>query len=51
MAKAKYIVLINDIPGFGKVALAAMVPTFSRMGHYTYQLPIHWIMENSGFSL
>lgn len=37
--EAKQIVLINDLPGYGKVALAAMVPLFSRMGHYTYQLP------------
>ncbi len=36
---AKRIVLINDLPGYGKVALAAMVPLLSRMGHYTYQLP------------
>lgn len=36
---SKQILLINDLPGYGKVALAAMVPLFSRMGHYTYQLP------------
>lgn len=35
----KNIVLINDLPGYGKVALAAMVPLLSRMGHYTFQLP------------
>lgn len=35
----KNIVLINDMPGYGKVALAAMVPLLSRMGHYTFQLP------------
>lgn len=37
--KSKKILLINDMPGYGKVALAAMVPLLSRMGHYTYQLP------------
>lgn len=37
--KAKHIVLFNDLPGYGKVALAAMVPLLSRMGHFTYQLP------------
>ena len=37
--KAKHIVLFNDLPGYGKVALAAMVPILSRMGHFTYQLP------------
>lgn len=31
--------LINDMPGYGKVALAAMVPILSRMGYYTYQMP------------
>ncbi len=35
----KRIVLFNDLPGYGKVALAAMVPLFSRMGHYPYQVP------------
>lgn len=35
----KNIMLINDFPGYGKVALAAMVPILSRMGHYTFQLP------------
>lgn len=35
----KNILLVNDLPGYGKVALAAMVPILSRMGHYTFQLP------------
>ena len=35
----KGIVLFNDLPGYGKVALAAMVPLFSRMGHFPYQVP------------
>lgn len=35
----KRIVLVNDLPGYGKVALAAMVPLFSRMGHFPYQVP------------
>lgn len=33
------IVLINDFPGYGKVALAAMTPLLARKGHYIYQLP------------
>ena len=40
MKNEKNVVLINDLPGYGKVALAAMVPLLSRMGHYTFQLPI-----------
>ena len=35
----KRILLINDLPGYGKVALAAMVPVLSHMGHYVYELP------------
>ena len=35
----KRIVLFNDLPGYGKVALAAMVPLFSRLGHFPYQVP------------
>lgn len=35
----KQILLINDLPGYGKVALAAMMPVLSHMGHYTYNLP------------
>ena len=35
----KNILLINDLPGYGKVALAAMTPILSRMGHYIFLLP------------
>lgn len=37
--EAKHILLINDLPGYGKVALAAMNPLLSGMGYYTIQLP------------
>ena len=37
--ESKRIVLFNDLPGYGKVALAAMVPLFSAMGHFPYQVP------------
>lgn len=37
--EAKQVVLINDLPGYGKVALAAMVPILSRMGYHIFQLP------------
>ncbi len=36
---SKNILLANDFPGYGKVALAAMTPILSRMGHYVFQLP------------
>lgn len=45
----KNIVLINDLPGYGKVALAAMVPVLSRMGHYTFQLPTAVISNTLDF--
>ncbi|MBO4318716.1 MAG: bifunctional hydroxymethylpyrimidine kinase/phosphomethylpyrimidine kinase [Mailhella sp.] len=35
----KPILLINDLPGYGKVALAAMLPILSHMGFQTYNLP------------
>ncbi len=33
------ILLINDLPGYGKVALAAMIPVLSHMGFDLYNLP------------
>lgn len=36
---SKQILLINDLPGYGNVALAAMIPVLSRMGHQIYNLP------------
>lgn len=35
----KHILLINDLPGYGKVALAAMMPVLSHLGHHLYNLP------------
>ena len=36
---SKNILIINDMPGYGKVALAAMLPILSHMGHSIYNLP------------
>lgn len=36
---SKNILLINDLPGYGKVALAAMFPILTHMGHSVYNLP------------
>ena len=33
------ILLINDMPGYGKVALSAMLPILSHMGYTLYNLP------------
>lgn len=38
-AMGKQILLINDLPGYGKVALAAMLPILSQMGHHVFNLP------------
>lgn len=36
---SKKILLINDMPGYGKVALTAMTPILSTMGHSLFNLP------------
>ena len=33
------VLLINDLPGYGKVALSAMFPVLSHMGFNLYNLP------------
>ena len=48
---AKKILLINDLPGYGKVALAAMVPILSHMGHYPMQLPTAVISNTLDYGL
>ncbi len=45
----KRVLLINDMPGYGKVALAAMTPLLSRMGHYPFQLPTAIISNTLDF--
>lgn len=37
--ESKNILIINDMPGYGKVATAAMLPILSHMGHSVYSLP------------
>ena len=39
MENSKNILIINDMPGYGKVALAAMLPVLSNFGHSVYNLP------------
>lgn len=39
MDKSKNVLIINDMPGYGKVALAAMLPILSNQGHSVYNLP------------
>ena len=35
----KHILLVQDMTGYGKVALAAIMPVLSHMGHHVYTLP------------
>ncbi len=35
----KQVLLVNDLAGYGKVALSAMIPVLSHMGHHIYNLP------------
>jgi len=37
--ESKNILIINDMPGYGKVAMAAMLPILSNLGHSIYNLP------------
>ena len=39
MPNEKRILLINDLPGYGKIALGAMIPILSRMGCQVFNLP------------
>lgn len=39
MENSKNILIINDMCGYGKVALAAMLPVLSNLGHSVYNLP------------
>ena len=39
MNENKQILLINDLAGYGKVALSAMMPIFSNMGFEIFTLP------------
>ena len=36
---AKCVLLVQDMTGYGKVALAAIMPVLSHMGHHIYTLP------------
>ncbi len=39
MENSKNVLIINDMPGYGKVALAAMLPILSNLGCCVYNLP------------
>ena len=39
MKDSKNILIIGDMPGYGKMGLAGMLPILSNMGHSVYNLP------------
>lgn len=47
----KQILLINDLPGYGKVALSAMIPILSHMGHHLYNLPTALVSNTLDYGL
>ena len=47
--ESKQILLINDLPGYGKVALAAMMPVLAHMGHILYTLPTALVSNTLGY--
>lgn len=42
----KRVLLINDMCGYGKVALAAMIPIVTHAGHVTYNMPTCVVSNN-----
>ena len=49
MQQNKNILIINDMPGYGKVALAAMLPILSHMGLSPCALMPFWMSSISRF--
>ncbi len=47
----KNILLINDMPGYGKVALSAMIPVLSYMGHSLCNLPTALVSNTLNYGL
>ena len=47
----KQILLINDLAGYGKVALSAMIPVLSHMGHHIYNLPTALVSNTLDYGL
>ncbi|MCR6546516.1 pyridoxamine kinase [Dehalobacterium formicoaceticum] len=45
------ILLINDLPGYGKVALSAMIPVLSHMGFNLYNLPTALVSNTLDYGL
>ena len=46
MEHTKNILIIDDMPGYGKMGLAGMLPILSNMGHSVYNLPTALVSNN-----
>ena len=46
MENTKNILIIGDMPGYGKMGLAGMLPILSNMGHSVYNLPTALVSNN-----
>ncbi len=46
MENSKNILIIGDMPGYGKMGLAGMLPILSNMGHSVYNLPTALVSNN-----
>ncbi len=46
MEHSKNILIIGDMPGYGKMGLAGMLPILSNMGHSVYNLPTALVSNN-----
>ena len=46
MENSKNILMIGDMPGYGKMGLAGMLPILSNMGHSVYNLPTALVSNN-----
>ena len=46
MENGKNILMIGDMPGYGKMGLAGMLPILSNMGHSVYNLPTALVSNN-----
>lgn len=46
MDNSKNILIIGDMPGYGKMGLAGMLPILSSMGHSIYNLPTALVSNN-----
>lgn len=47
--KRRRILLVNDMPGYGTIALPAMIPVLNRMGYGTCHLPTALVSNTLGY--